>query len=254
MSRIIFKLIIISFFLVSFIGCAHTNGNGTAKPQLPNNPNIDSNTELNRSDKLFEGKDIFPKTPIHPLRLAGAIAYTDPKLDGTLKWSFTRLLPEKPLPEPELENEIVFESLVNKGFALNVNYLSFVGVNLSGEDKAEVLIENVFRALGPEYNTQEVQDAIDVFIQRENKPNRTFYYIEAMRYITIKHRKYTHFEGEGKGSYFVSIGGKLFFTDKKFSLTDLVAVDSLQLDKSGDKIMIPKKEMRMFNHIKEITE
>jgi len=228
-------------YLVSSIGCVLLlvmTGCASPKSRPPAitpdisgpNPNYNNQLEKANADSFFDKKRIFETTPIHPLRMAGAIAWTDKLPDGQYRWGFTRLQPKVDMPKAELQNEIVFSSIVDKNFSAGVSYLAFVTASLSGEDKAEVYVEKIFRALGPEFNQEEVMAPIREFMKKNRKPGREFYYVEAMQYNTLKLKRLKKVSGKVKASYFVGIDGAAYSSDERFMVKELVAVEMIALD------------------------
>jgi hypothetical protein len=205
-------------------------------------PPVNDETQRQQAAALFSRMDLFDRVPPNPLGLAGAVAWTDPCPDGKVVWQYTRLLPERSLPDAKFENQIIFQSLVDKGWATEVGYLAVVGVKLGKQDRAEAIIENVYTADGPGYLDEDVQTALLRVVERFKQENRVFYYIEAIRYTTVKFKTYRRVEGTAHFGFFVNIGGRYYHTNENFQLTPLVGVQMIRVDNSGEFLLDASKK------------
>lgn len=235
MKRSILALLFVLIIVAASLSCALVNRRqGGITSGIPPYEQVNREGQDSETEEIMEGYEFFGKVPIHPLRLAGSIAWID--TENVDNPSFTRLIPEAPLPEPELESKIVYHGLVDRKFTVSTSFLSCVATQLGSEDKAEVVLEHVFRAAGPDYNLSTVQTALQDFIAREQHPGRQFFYVEAIRYVTLKYKTYTKFSAGGKAGYFVNIDGQYYRSDDRFRVRELVAVDWLRLDSDAKPV------------------
>jgi hypothetical protein len=174
---------------------------------------------------LTDMATILGTVPIHPLYLAGSIAWLDSS--GARSPHFTRLLPDTPLAPPDLESKIVYQTVVSCSSKVEAKYLTSLTAALTADEREEVVLEYVFRARGPEYNTPAVRSAILDFIKREQHPGRQFYYVESVRYLTLKHKRYSRTTKSLGGTFFVDVDGSRYSSSEGFRIRELVAVDWL---------------------------
>jgi hypothetical protein len=181
--------------------------------QLPDNPNVNDPKQRSQGDSFFGNKTLFPKVPSFPMDLAGAVAWADLNQRGEPEWEFTRLFPQDDNKvNTDFASKIIFQSIVDSKFAAGANYLSVATGNLAGQDKAELIVENVFRVRGRPFNTPEVQTALKNFMSAHAKTGRQFYYFEAMQYSTIKYRIFKKVEASAKATgVFVGVDGSMFY-------------------------------------------
>jgi hypothetical protein len=228
-AHVVSSIICVLLLVVPGCDSSKTPTSGPTIDLSGSNPHYNNPTEKATADAFFAEKTIFATTPIHPLRLAGAIAWRDRLPDGQEHWQFTRLQPKLDLADAEFRNEIIFSSIVDKGFSVGVSYLAFAATSLSAEDKAEVYVERVFRALGPEYLAEGVQAEIESFKEKNKKAGREFYYVEAMQYNTIKFKQLKKVSADAKASYLVAIDGSAYSSNERFTIRDLVAVEMINV-------------------------
>jgi hypothetical protein len=228
-------LIVALLIIVTVYSCTSQTQHEKTIPQIPPYDEVNNKGQTAEIELLMQGHKLWEKVPIHPLKLAGSIAWVDSQNPN--EPFFTRLIPDNPLPEPEFESKIVFHALVDREFTVSSSFLSFLNAQLGNEAKAEVVLEYVFRAKGPDYNSASVQSSLQNFITRNNRVGRQFFYIEDVRYMTLTYKTYRKYSKGGGTGYFINIEGEYYHSDDRFSVRELVCVDWIKLDSEAKPII-----------------
>jgi len=217
--------------------------------KLPADQILNNKEEAKFAEEYFSGKLILPR-PAYPLRGAGALAWIDP--DSPNRISYTRLLPDKKLPDPEALSDVLFESIVDSQFAANASYLAFVSAEMKSEDKAVVSMQRTLRALGPEYFTKEVQEAIAREIPKfKTKPGRKFYYLETIQMIVTTSSVLRKDTAAATGAFYVNLGGSTFSSASRTSTNQFAVAEYVELGEHGiaipETIKVTESNKQMFS-------
>jgi hypothetical protein len=222
-------------FRILGIACIAILATAAIRPGHAEGPKKDSveiNKSLDRLSALFQDRIVYPGHAIYPTELLESLLVIDKDATGATHAFYTgKVVPGTPDAKPEMTSNIVYQSVVDRGFSATANYLAFISASLDSDHMAEVIAEDVFRAKGKALTDPGQWEAAATLARRLNRTNRTFFYVQAVQYTTIKHRIYTKknasakFDGFGFGA-----GGKVFASNTDFSLNDMTILNYFPID------------------------
>lgn len=232
------KFSLISMMLACFILCSCIQKE--LKPdqnQLPSPANDSVQTNKNESKvvKLFDDRTIIPQEVIDPSGLPECLLVIEKKGDKDFYY-WTKVVASRPDPKPEFNNEIIYESIVDKSFTTKANYLT-VAASLGAEDKVELIIEDVFKSKGAAFTDPAIKLAAENFVNADpKKASRTYFYIQNVKYTTVKYKIFRKVEGAG-GFTGVGFGadGKVYASNSDYSLQKIVSINTFPLEPVVDQ-------------------
>jgi hypothetical protein len=229
------SLVLLLILFTSVFGCIHDN----VKP-TPADNSVITNKEEAKAVSLFQDRQIIPQEVIDPSGLPECILIQEKQGDNCFYY-WTKLISTRPDPKPEFKNELIYESIVDKSFATKANYLTVTG-SLGAEDKVELIIEEVFTSKGAPFSDPAIMAAAESFINKDpKKKSRTYFYIQNIKYTTIKYKIFKKVEG---AAGFTGVGfgaeGKVFASNSNYSLQKIISINTFPLDtdtiEKGDKL------------------
>lgn len=186
------------------------------------------NTPATKVLDLLKGYVIIQGKVNQPLELPGSILMVENEGKSDQREYFVKLNPVAENAKSIPKNDILYESIIDRGFAAKLEVLSFASAQMAAEDKAHVIVEDVYSASGPQYSAIGVKEkamamAKDGLLSR---PNAKFYYVQSVLYTSIKHKIFnkksfaSNFTGYGIG-----VKGDVYTTTSLFTMTPVVSVN-----------------------------
>ncbi|MBK5275414.1 MAG: hypothetical protein JJE30_10235 [Desulfuromonadales bacterium] len=203
----------------------------------------DYNNQINQKQKeakeLYSNKIIAPQDVIDPTTLPESLLMIIDRGQSTEKWYFTTLKGARTEVKPILQNEIVYQSIIDRQFAADAGFLSILSASVGNEDRMEVVAEEVLRVTGSPYLKNDVlrksaEEAASTYAG--SFPNAQFFYIEFAQLSTIKYKIFQRTEVKVKGGYSgVAFNGYAYKSDSGFSSKKFVSVNYFPIVVKGGK-------------------
>jgi hypothetical protein len=185
------------WLMVAHFGCAgtaHVDGTNTTRWQ----PQLDGTVVTSSgADDVFKDRRLFPLDLARPDDLPGSIVYMTKSDAGRREWYYEPLTTHK--PRLEKDERKLFQAIVDQKFLAGATVTMFVSLSstMGLEDKAELLIQDLYSLSGPE--KADVQPKIDAWVEASKglKPIEAFY-CRATRVSTAVSEVYRKISGGGK--------------------------------------------------------
>jgi hypothetical protein len=212
----------------------------SAQSRIPPEVNsVELNKNANEGRRLFRGRFIIQENVIDPSDLAGSLVMVDNLGQENEQTTWTKVNPQIVTADPEFQNEIIFQSIVDKAFVASANYLIF-NASVGAQDKVELIVEDVLRFKGQPYTTAGVSGLVTALITQFRRDNRRYYYVQNVQYTTVKHKTFKKVEGKAQFSG-VGFGadGNVYSSTSGFTLSKIVSINYVELE------VVPDRQSRL---------
>jgi hypothetical protein len=191
---------------------------------------ISVNKEKEKGLSLFKNRFIIPNHVINPSELVESLLMIDNFGTSSAESSWTKVKADGKDPEPEFQNQILYQSIVDKKFVNDSTYLSFTS-SLENDDKAELIVQDIFRFRGKQFSSEDIREAATRLVTAFNKPGRRFFYVQSVQYSTVEYRVFkkitgkAQFAGVGFGA-----GGQYFSSTSNYAFDPIVSINYIPLE------------------------
>lgn len=183
------------------------------------------------ADDIFKDRHLAPGDAAIPEDYAGAVLWME--MDPVTKqaaWYFEPLDVNEPT-STKLDAK-VFESVVDRGFLAGANVTLFVSISagMKAEDKAQLLIQDLYSLRAPTASQAAAQIAGWVSAHRR-RPIVGAYYCRAARFSTAISQVFSRVSGSAKVSGAVfAVNGEFYHSDMRYLARTFVSLDVTPVD------------------------
>jgi hypothetical protein len=194
------------------------------------------------ADEVFKGRNLFPVDLARTADLPGSVVYAIRGQEQQESWFYEPLASVKPTMEKD-ENKL-FEAIVDKRFLSTASAAIFLSLsaNMANEDKASVLIQDLYTLTGPE--RQELQPKIKEWLDSSPGHVTQVFYCRAIKVSAAVSQVYRKITSGGKisGPVF-GVNGEYYSASSLYAARSFVTWDAVPLPLPDSKSPVVSNQM-----------